>query len=846
MYMYELIDKISVIILPKVVEMSIVASIAILIVLLARMILHKAPKLFSYVLWGIVLFRLVCPVSFTAPFSIYNITMNVTSSNAGIQTDNDSKDSKDRESDDLNLPVNNNLDAQAQSQINNPVIYHENSGANEHSENAETLNITMNEVNPLDITVIERNDNNPEEVKKFTLVNVLSIIWLWGMLALYLSSLISLAKVKRSVSASVKIKNNIYISDQIDMPFCLGIISPRIYLPSTIDKGERKFIIIHEQTHICRFDHIIKLLAFVTLGIHWFNPLVWIAFILAGKDMEMSCDETVLSKIDEDIRADYSASLLSLATGRKIDIASPLAFGEGNPKQRINNIMNYKKPKVWVVVISVLVCFVVGVCLISNAKADAGEEQNDNQSSASDNSIQTEMAEDIPISIDLKQYYINNIADPTNLYHIDEEKVLWGCGSNNYGQLGQGTQDYEFHEDYVKIAENVIHTDFSQHGFNIYLTEDHKLYGIGNAGSGALQQYDSFDWDRYINGEYYYISEPVLLMENVVYARCGRDDIVCLTENGEVWTWGTVAIEGGYLSTDVLFYAEPKKIFDDAIFITGGWFNHAALRSDGTVWTWGYNSAGNCGVDSPTVIEEPVNVAEDVAMVWTGSMCFNSNCENITEFDGVYPIMMNNTIIQKIDGSYWTCGENAGTEEKVINGAEGDYTVLCTSEFVPYDSNLNQYAKREKDILIENIKENGMRAEKTQYEQLYSMRATCENLPDISGTWNRTNVYSSESSILEIENVDGNGYDFLIRAQFADHSGYVEGRAYFISEYCAIYRLDEIDVGILPETEYEYVLFVFEDDGVNIYASDNSVEMNLAMNVDVAGYYINGAPKYID
>lgn len=124
--------------------------------------------------------------------------------------------------------------------------------------------------------------------------------------------------------------------------------------------------------------------------------------------------------------------------------------------------------------------------------------------------------------------------------------------------------------------------------------------------------------------------------------------------------------------------------------------------------------------------------------------------------------------------------------------------------------------------------------------------ATCENLPDISGTWNRTNVYSSESSILEIENVDGNGYDFLIRAQFADYSGYVEGRAYFISERCAIYRLDEIDVGILPETEYEYVLFVFEDEGVNIYASANSVEMNLAINVDVAGYYISGVPEYID
>ena len=157
-----------------------------------------------------------------------------------------------------------------------------------------------------------------------------------------------------------------------------------------------------------------------------------------------------------------------------------------------------------------------------------------------------------------------------------------------------------------------------------------------------------------------------------------------------------------------------------------------------------------------------------------------------------------------------------------------------------------QYTEEERDLLIEDIKEKGMSAEKTQYEQLYSMCTTCENPPKVSGTWNRTNVYSSESSILEIENVDDNGYDFLIRAQFADHSGCVEGRAYFISEHCAIYRLDEIDVGILPETEYEYVLFVFEDDGVNIYASANSAEMNLGMHVDVAGYYISDVPEYID
>lgn len=822
---YKIIDGISNNIIPKVVEMSIIATVAILLVIIARFFLRKAPKIFSYALWSIVLFRLLCPISFTAPFSIYNIFNNVTSSTEQFQIKDDS-------------------DNQTENLINVPSIYKEQSVANDYSENAGHTNIANAEVETFDIAEIESEKNEPEITRKITLSNALSVVWLWGMCIVYLLNIISFSKVKRNISESLQIENNIYISDQIDMPFCLGIIRPRIYLPSKLDEDERGYIIIHEQTHIRRFDHIIKLLAMVALGIHWFNPFVWIAFILVGKDMEMSCDESVLLKMDEDIRADYSASLLSLASGRKINIASTLAFGEGNPKQRINHIMNFRKPKIWVISIAIVVCIIVGICLVTNPIAKADEEQIINQLTTSESNIPIENDEVLPVFIDINQYYITNIGDPTNLYHIDDEEVLWGCGSNNYGQLGQGTQDYEFHEDNVKIAEGVIHVDFSQHGFTIYLTKDHKLYGVGNAGSGALQQYDSFDWDKYINGESYFIAEPVLLMENVAYARCGRDDIVCLTGDGEVWTWGTVAIEGGYLSSDVLFYSEPQKILDGVVFVTGGWFNHAALKSDGSVWTWGYNSAGNCGVENPTVISEPIMVADNVKMVWTGYTQTNSKEQSISEFEGIYPVFINNTIICKSDDTFWICGENVGTEEKVVHGAEGDYTVAFSSEFVPYDS--NQYTEEEKDLLIENIKENGMSAEKTQYEQLYSMRATCENLPDISGTWNRTNVYSSESSILEIENVDDNGYDFLIRAQFADHSGYVEGRAYFISEHCAIYRLDEIDVGILPETEYEYVLFVFEDDGVNIYASANSAEMNLGMHVDVAGYYISDVPEYID
>ena len=403
--------------------------------------------------------------------------------------------------------------------------------------------------------------------------------------------------------------------------------------------------------------------------------------------------------------------------------------------------MRDKKKKVLVLVIILLIGIVAVECLVINFRSKTDDAQIVNADESGNEETESEIPEqetEIKVSPDLSEYYITNTGDPSNLYYIDENQTLWGCGQNNYGQLGQTTQDYEFHDEKVKIAENVIHTDFSQKGFTIFLTADHKLYGMGNAGTGALQQYDDFDWDRYVNGEHYYLDEPTLLMEDVAYARCGKDDIVCLTENGEVWTWGTITIMGGYMSSDVWYISSPEKILDNAVFVTGGWFNHAALLSDGTVWTWGYNQAGNCGIEEPSVIKEPTMVAENVAMVWTGSLQYNSECIDIAEFDGVYPDFMNNTVIQKIDGTYWICGENVGTEEKVVHGAEADYTVVCSHEFVPYKGEIAEIRK----IQTEN--------DETNDEEFDQPLAFVEN-----------EIYRNALEKLQKEHITPNGEQFV-------------------------------------------------------------------------------------
>lgn len=630
-------------------NMSLTASFIIIFVILIRYFLKKAPRVISYALWAVVLFRLLCPISFTANFSILSV-MNVPVTEKGnieyIPSDFDDTDTPT-----ITLP-----------------FMGENESANSSLPQG-------------DITA----SVNPVQIYGF----IAAIIWICGMIVLFVYSVFKYIRLKRRLIGAVCKGKNVFLTDYMNTAFVLGLFRPRIYLPTTLTEKEQAYILKHEQCHIHRGDHIIKVVAYLALCVHWFNPLVWLAFMLSAKDMEMSCDEAVMNKMGKDIRADYAQSLLRLSGRKRVTVATPLAFGEDDTKSRIKNVLNYRRPTLWVTGIVVIVIVLLGVTLICNPipTMELPNMQEEQKQSA--------------ISLNIEEYYISNTGDPSNLYYIDANNVLWGSGRNEYGQLGQETQDYEFHSDMVKIADNVIHVDYSQKGFAIFLTKDNKLYGIGNAGTGALQQYEEFDWSRYTDGENYAVTTPILLMENVVYACCGRDDIVSQKQDGTVWTWGTIGIENGYLSNNVYFVEKPKKILEDAVLVTGGWFNHAALLQDGTVWTWGYNSAGNCGVEDVPIVNEPTMVAEDVAMIWTdlavdgypqpneedfarawtGKLKYNSEYDNIAEFNDIYPQYLNNTVIRKIDGSYWVCGENVGAEEKVVHGAEGDYSIVCTDKF---------------------------------------------------------------------------------------------------------------------------------------------------------------------
>ena len=314
-------------------DMSKTASIVILLVLLIRLLLKKTPKIFSYVLWAVVLLRLLCPVAFETPISI---VPQFPSTSSGYTLADE--------------PIN-----------------FAGAGMAAYQAVGDVLN------GGLGVQHVATTEKTEDGMTRYVSTDWWSIwilfgkyVWVAGAAAMLIYSAVSYWKIKKKVRIAFPLRDNILIADDIQSPFVIGFLKPMIYLPCNLSEKEQEYIILHEQHHIRRFDHVIKALAFLALIIHWFNPLVWVAFVLACKDMEMSCDEAVIGKLGGDVRADYAASLLTLATGRRIIAGMPLAFGEGDTKGRIRNLAKWKKPAIWILVVALIFCMVLGVCLLTN------------------------------------------------------------------------------------------------------------------------------------------------------------------------------------------------------------------------------------------------------------------------------------------------------------------------------------------------------------------------------------------------------------------------------------------------------------------------------------------------
>ena len=307
----------------KIINMSISASWLIFAVLILRLVLKKAPKWVNVLLWGIVAIRLICPFPFESALSLIPSAETfpkkiISGPSFDVQSGI--------------TPVDNRI------------------------------NDYLGDRYFEGVTVPANNGN--------TIMTILTIVWTIGILLLVAYTVISYWRLHREIDTAVRYKDNIFQSENVSSPFVLGLIKPRIYLPFKLDGQDMEHVVAHEQAHIRRKDHWWKPLGFLLLTIHWFNPLMWLAYVLLCRDIELACDEKGIKGLSNEQRADYTQALVDCSVNRRMIAACPLTFGEVGVKERVKSVMNYKKPAFWVIIIAVIVCVGVAVCFLTNPKQD--------------------------------------------------------------------------------------------------------------------------------------------------------------------------------------------------------------------------------------------------------------------------------------------------------------------------------------------------------------------------------------------------------------------------------------------------------------------------------------------
>ncbi|MFU2432393.1 MAG: M56 family metallopeptidase, partial [Clostridiales bacterium] len=381
----------------KIVNLSISASWLILAVLVLRVVLKKAPKWVMPLLWGVVALRLVCLFSIESALSL--------------------------------IPSAETIPSEIVTETREPVLYEQ-----------ATLDIVTNPTLPSAAEVPVGVSRQQAQVD----FNIYSVLWLAGMAALLVHALVSAGKLKRKLATAILLRDNIYESEFVDSPFVFGVVKPNIYLPMHMDEGTAAYVIAHEHAHLARRDHWWKVLGYLVLALHWFNPLVWVAYILFCRDIELACDEKVVRGLDGAARADYSQALLSCAAPKRAVAACPLAFGEGNIKTRVKSALHYKKPAFWVAAAAVLAVVIVAVCFLTNPRSDIDAETLLGTSSGKITRVsvameETSSGEEYRMSTpEIKD--LLSLLDAIEYERLGSASVMQGCYARVY--LGDRKEEY--------------------------------------------------------------------------------------------------------------------------------------------------------------------------------------------------------------------------------------------------------------------------------------------------------------------------------------------------------------------------------------------------------------------
>ena len=409
-------------ILQTLLRTSIIAAIAAIIVMLLRIPLKKAPRRWSYLLWAVVFFRCICPASFESEISIFNAIP-----------------------DEQNFSQTETIENADEFYIDNTEIYKD-----------YTVNADMTSYIPAENTEIPKEKN---------ISRILVIIWLSGTAVMLLYGIISYIILKSRLKTAVKISDNIYETDRFSSAFSAGAFPAKIYIPAGYSEEQRRFMIVHEKTHIKRFDHISKIIAFIGLSVHWFDPFIWASFILMTRDMELSCDEAVLRQLGAEEKTAYSHALLQASMKSSGIISLPTAFAEKGIKERVKNALAYKKPKVFVTIIAVIAVLAAFAVLGTNAVK---------------NEIKTidEIKNDLPVvsnvataDIDGEKFYI--IKDPSPLLSLGMTELTADEDQAVYQAYKTGEPEIHLTEKPAKaVISNIYKTESGYWGITIEFFND--------------------------------------------------------------------------------------------------------------------------------------------------------------------------------------------------------------------------------------------------------------------------------------------------------------------------------------------------------------------------------------
>lgn len=665
-----------------IIKMSIQGIVMILLVLLVRFVLKKLQVNHKYVvgLWLIVFFYLIFPYKISLPIGFWG---NWSSLEKMEMTDGKNL-VEEHVSMDISIKEDSFLDEEITKNSTDDHLY--------KTKNKDRIdkNTTINEIASNQITKGQIENKQLKTV--FVFVQKMPIAYLWFLIYILLlfNFVCSYFRMKKVLRLSIPYIGKIWWAQEIDTPMVFGLFHPKIYLPISCNKEELSYMIVHETMHMRRRDYLIKIFVYMICVLYWFHPIVWTAYHLLAEDMEKACDEAVLSNMGEEKKKAYANAMLHFISDSSIkrkEFAVPVCFNEGSIKSRIENIIKYKPTLPQMSGIVVIVSMALLILFMTKSEAIHMDMESDamkNEVTDTDIKIETGEGLQSPIfytldlktlqveeDVSLENYYITNRYTWENHFYLDESGILWGTGTNEYAQLGLHAKQNEGEQkEPVKIAEDVISVDASEYGyFCIFLTKNGDLYGIGTnykeilLGKGSEQPVYSAHEGRLLYNDYQKVTQPVLLMQDVAYARAGGTSIVVLKKDKTAYWWG----EYNKDRAQNMHTNEPIKVMENCKYITTGFHNGAAINEDGELYTWGWNIVGQCGVKvaEDEFVRTPVKVLEDISMVWVDGIGFND------PYDEELATMKNqisyryNTFVLTNHGTMLATGMNIGDKQRI-------------------------------------------------------------------------------------------------------------------------------------------------------------------------------------